>query len=261
MRPRAGLGHSPVMKDAPVVQGVAAIASEPGNPSAGRFSRMADGLVFSEILKIAGEIRTLKAAGQSVCDLTVGDFDPRHFPIPDRLRDAIAAALAAGETNYPPSNGHADAAGSRAALLRARAGPRVPVESCVVAGGSRPLIYSLFRTLVDPGDHVVYPVPSWNNNHYTYLVGGRGGTGRLPGRRPLPADPRPAARGPAGRAPAVPQLAAQPHGHRVHRSGAAGHLRARARGERGPRAAAASGRSTSCTTTCTGCSASAAPPT
>ena len=114
------------MKDAPAVQDVAAIASEPGAPAARRFSRMADGLIFSEILKIAGEIRTLKAAGQAVCDLTVGDFDPKHFPIPDRLRDAITGALAAGRDELPALERHARAARGGAPLLRARAGPRLP---------------------------------------------------------------------------------------------------------------------------------------
>ena len=28
------------------------------------------------------------------------------------------------------------------------------------------------RAVVDPGDKVIYPTPSWNNNHYTYLTGG-----------------------------------------------------------------------------------------
>jgi aspartate aminotransferase len=162
------------MKDAPVVQDLGAIASEPGAPSARRFSRMADGLIGSEILKIAGEIRSLKAAGQSVCDLTVGDFDPQQFPIPERLRDAVTAALGQGETNYPPSNG---VPALREAVRRFYArelGLEYPPESFVVAGGSRPLIYGLYRALVDPGDRVVYPVPSWNNNHYTHLVGGVG---------------------------------------------------------------------------------------
>jgi aspartate aminotransferase len=162
------------MKDAPVVQDVAAIAAEPGAPPARRFSRMADGLIGSEILKIAGEIRTLKAAGQAVCDLTVGDFDPKHFPIPDRLRDAIGDALARGETNYPPSNGMPALRDAVRRFYARELGLEYPLESFVVAGGSRPLIYGLYRALVDPGDRVVYPVPSWNNNHYTYLVGGVG---------------------------------------------------------------------------------------
>jgi aspartate aminotransferase len=50
----------------------------------------------------------------------------------------------------------------------------VPLEATVIAGGSRPVIFATYATLVDPGDVVVYPVPSWNNNHYCHLVGARG---------------------------------------------------------------------------------------
>lgn len=42
-------------------------------------------------------------------------------------------------------------------------------KEILVASGGRPLIYSLFRTLIDKGDKVIYAVPSWNNNHYTHL--------------------------------------------------------------------------------------------
>jgi aspartate aminotransferase len=50
----------------------------------------------------------------------------------------------------------------------------VPVAQILVTGGSRPGIYGVFRTLVDPGERVVYPVPSWNNNHYVHLVQAEG---------------------------------------------------------------------------------------
>ena len=137
-------------------------------------SPMARGLVGSEILKIASEIRLKQAAGQPIANFTVGDFSSKEFPIPDRMRDGILRALGAGETNYPPSDG----------VLRLREAVRdfwgerlrleVPIESIVIAGGSRPVIYAAFRALIEPGDVVVYPVPSWNNNHYCHLVGARG---------------------------------------------------------------------------------------
>ena len=71
----------------------------------GRISGMAAGLVASEILKIAAEIRALVRSGTPVCNLTVGDFDPKQFPIPAHLRTGIQKALDGGETNYPPSDG------------------------------------------------------------------------------------------------------------------------------------------------------------
>ena len=39
----------------------------------------------------------------------------------------------------------------------------------LVANGGRPLIYAAYRTIVNPGDKVIYPVPSWNNNHYVHF--------------------------------------------------------------------------------------------
>jgi aspartate aminotransferase len=66
---------------------------------------MADGLVGSEILKIAADIRSLLAQGRRICNLTVGDFRPSDFRIPSLLERAIQEALRKGETNYPPSDG------------------------------------------------------------------------------------------------------------------------------------------------------------
>ena len=43
----------------------------------------------------------------------------------------------------------------------------------LITGGARPLLYGSYRTVLDPGDVAVYPVPSWNNNHYAYLCGAR----------------------------------------------------------------------------------------
>ena len=48
-----------------------------------------------------------------------------------------------------------------------------PASSILIAGGARPLIYGIYRAVVDEGDVVVYPVPSWNNNHYCHMVGAR----------------------------------------------------------------------------------------
>jgi aspartate aminotransferase len=136
-------------------------------------SNLARGVVGSEILKIAAQIRAMKAQGAEVCNLTVGDFDPAHFPIPEGLLKGVTAALAGGHTNYPPSDG---VLALREAVARfyARGLDLVyPVESVLITGGARPLLYGAYRTVLDPGDAVVYPVPSWNNNHYSYLCGAR----------------------------------------------------------------------------------------
>jgi len=153
---------------------LATIVRDSGPEPRSRMSGMAADLIGSEILRIASEIRVLVATGRPVCNLTVGDFDPRYFPIPPRLATAVQAALDRGETNYPPSNGILDLRQAVARFYERELGLRYPVESVLIFGGARPVIYCIFRTVCDPGDRVIYPVPSWNNNHYVHLVGGTG---------------------------------------------------------------------------------------
>lgn len=135
-------------------------------------STLAQGLIGSEVLKIASEVRALTAAGRSVTNLTVGDFSPTEFRIPRLLESLITDGLAAGQTNYPPSDGTMELRRSVIDFFRDELGLTYPLESTLIAGGSRPIIYAAYRAVVDPGDKVIYPTPSWNNNHYTYLSGG-----------------------------------------------------------------------------------------
>jgi len=135
---------------------------------------MARGLVGSEILRIAAEIRAIEAKGTKTCNLTVGDFKPKEFPIPARLQSLVTEALAAGETNYPPSDGVLELRQSVQRFYERTLGLKYPLEGIVIAGGARPIIYGTYRACVDEGETVVYPVPSWNNNHYVHMVGARG---------------------------------------------------------------------------------------
>ncbi len=157
-------------------------------------SILARGCIGSEILKIASDVRAMKAKGAAVCNLTVGDFDPAYFPIPQALLAGTKKALDEAHTNYPPSDGML---ALREAVIRfysKRLGLTYPVESVLIAGGARPMIYGAYQTLVDPGDKVLYPVPSWNNHNYCQLVGAQ--PVEIPGRKengffPIPDDIRP----------------------------------------------------------------------
>ena len=140
---------------------------------ADRVSAMAKGLIGSEILKIAAQVREKIAAGIDVCNFTVGDFSPAQFRVPDELAGAVTRAIADGQTNYPPSTGVLELRNAVLGLYRRRLGLDFPLESVLIAGGARPLIYGTYRALVDPGDEVIYPVPSWNNNHYCHMVGAK----------------------------------------------------------------------------------------
>ena len=64
-----------------------------------------DGMRGSQILAIAAAVRQMAAEGRTVCNLTVGDFKPAEFPVPEGLVRQTQQALAEGQTNYPPSDG------------------------------------------------------------------------------------------------------------------------------------------------------------
>ena len=55
-----------------------------------RLSDLSQGLKGSQILRIAAEVRGLMAQGRPVCNLTVGDFSPKEFPVPAALAESIA---------------------------------------------------------------------------------------------------------------------------------------------------------------------------
>jgi aspartate aminotransferase len=150
------------------------LARDPGPHPGGRVSRLSAGLAGSEILRVATEIRALVAAGKPVCNLTVGDFSPRHFPIPERLASLTKAALDKGETNYPPANGTLELREAVRRFYLRELGLDYPLESILITGGARPVVYCTLRTVCDPGDRVVYPVPTWNNHYYVHLAGAVG---------------------------------------------------------------------------------------
>ncbi|HUF31488.1 MAG TPA: pyridoxal phosphate-dependent aminotransferase [Gemmatimonadaceae bacterium] len=138
-----------------------------------RIGSMASELQGSSILRIAGQVRALIAKGDPVVNLTVGDFNPAEFPAPAPLVEFIREALQSGETNYPPSTGVPQLRVAVARFYADRLGLRFGDNGIVIAAGARPGIYSTFRVIVDPGDEVVFPVPSWNNVDYCHLVGAR----------------------------------------------------------------------------------------
>jgi aspartate aminotransferase len=136
-------------------------------------SDLAQNLVGSEIIKIAGEINSRIAQGEEITNLTIGDFNPNIYPLPKALLNEITAAYEAGHTNYPQANGMEVLRESVSNYIGNRQGLKYDKNDVLISGGARPLIYATYRALVNRDDKVIFPIPSWNNNHYTYLNFGK----------------------------------------------------------------------------------------
>jgi aspartate aminotransferase len=137
-----------------------------------KLSYLSETLIGSEIVKLGGDIREKIRQGEKIYNFTVGDFDPKIFPIPKELENEIIEAYRQHFTNYPAAEGNLDLRESIASFLKEWENLEYSPGEILVASGGRPLIYSLFRSIADKGDKIIYAVPSWNNNHYAHFVGG-----------------------------------------------------------------------------------------
>ncbi|MBL7929999.1 MAG: aminotransferase class I/II-fold pyridoxal phosphate-dependent enzyme [Bacteroidia bacterium] len=135
---------------------------------------MAENLIGSEIIKLANEVNELIRKGEKISNFTIGDFDPAVFPIPERLAQRILEAYKQGQTNYPVANGMPDLRKAVSRFINRSQKLDYSADEVLITGGARPAIYGIYKTLIDPGDTVIYPVPSWNNNHYCHLTLAKG---------------------------------------------------------------------------------------
>jgi aspartate aminotransferase len=135
-----------------------------------KLSGVANKLSSLSISNIAAKINERKNKGEKIFNLTIGDFDPVHFPIPQNLEEEIISAYKSKYTNYPVVGGMPELLESVSAHLKHFGGFDYGTNEIITGSGSRPLTYILFKTLIDKGDKVINIVPSWNNYNYVQLV-------------------------------------------------------------------------------------------
>jgi aspartate aminotransferase len=138
-----------------------------------KVSKIAENIIGSEIIKLAGEVNEKIKQGEKIYNLTIGDFNPEEFPIPTELKQYIIDEYSTNQTNYPTADGMIELRTAVSNLLKQRGQLDYKPDEILIAGGARPIIYGIFKALVDPKDTVIFAVPSWNNNHYTYLNGAK----------------------------------------------------------------------------------------
>ncbi|HXB39533.1 MAG TPA: aminotransferase class I/II-fold pyridoxal phosphate-dependent enzyme [Bacteroidia bacterium] len=137
--------------------------------SESKVSKLAQNIIGSEIIKLAAEVNEKIKQGEHIYNFTIGDFNSKIFPIPAELKKLIVEAYNDDLTNYPAADGMLELRQAVSRLLKEKGNLDYATDEILIAAGARPVIYAIYRTLVDDGDTVIFPVPSWNNNHYSYL--------------------------------------------------------------------------------------------
>jgi aspartate aminotransferase len=135
-------------------------------------SHLAETLIASEIVRLGATIKEKIRNGAHIFNYTIGDFDSSQFPIPALLQEEIIQAYKDGKTTYPAAEGELALRIAVSGFIEKNQGVHYGPQEILISNGGRPLIYAIYRTLVDKGDKVIYPVPSWNNNHYIHFTEG-----------------------------------------------------------------------------------------
>ena len=137
-----------------------------------KLSHLAETLIASEIVRLGATIKEKIRNGDNIYNYTIGDFDSSQFPIPELLREDIIQAYKEGKTTYPAAEGELNLRKAVSDFIEKNQAVHYSPSEILISAGGRPLIYAIYRTIVDKGDKVIYPVPSWNNNHYIHFTEG-----------------------------------------------------------------------------------------
>lgn len=110
------------------------------------------------IIRMAQRTRELRAKGQDIVALTIGEPD---FDTPENIRDAAKTALDKGFTHYAPVAGIPELREAIATKLKAENGLAYPASGIVVANGAKQAINNAILSVIGPGDEAVIPAPFW----------------------------------------------------------------------------------------------------
>ncbi len=126
----------------------------------------------SATLAVAAQTKAMKAQGQAVFDLSIGQPD---FPTPAFIDAAAKTAIDANQASfYLPATGLPALKKAIATHLATRGGATYDPTQIVVTTGAKFALYSLFSVLLEPGDEVLVPIPAWVSYiEQIKLAGGR----------------------------------------------------------------------------------------
>jgi len=131
----------------------------------------------SATVAMADRILALKASGQNIIGLQVGDPD---FGTPPAVMDVAMKAMSAGLTHYASSRGNADLLAAVAKKLQRDEGVSYdPASEILVTHGSIHAYYTGLQSILNPGDDVLIPDPSWAT-HSNMAIMLRGNVVRIP---------------------------------------------------------------------------------
>src|SRR5215471_10427872 len=108
--------------------------------------------------EVLARARELEKRGKKVIHLEIGEPD---FQTPAHVTEAGKRALDEGWTKYGPVPGFPELRAAIAAYVSRTRGIEVSEDNVCVVPGGKPIMFFTMLALLEPGDEVVYPNPSF----------------------------------------------------------------------------------------------------
>lgn len=137
-----------------------------------RLSTRATNLKAPATLAMMARAKAMGKQGVDVVNFGVGEPD---FDTPQAIRAAAVEALNSGQTHYMPTLGDAETRGVIAQkLVRENGIAGLTGEHVAISTGAKHSLYLVTQALVESGDEVLLPVPSWvSYSPIAELAGGK----------------------------------------------------------------------------------------
>jgi aspartate aminotransferase len=129
-----------------------------------RFSKNISSLVPSPTLAISARAKQMRAAGESVIDLSAGE---PSFPTPDVGIAAGIDFVRSGKSGYPPTPGIPELRSAVADYINGSTKlASIEPANVIISAGVKQALFNLSFCLFQEGDEVLVPTPYWP----TYLA-------------------------------------------------------------------------------------------
>ncbi len=140
-----------------------------------RIARRLDGVTYA-VRDVVAEAQKLEKQGHKILKLNIGDPNVYDLDTPDYIKDALDKAVRAGFNGYSDSQGYLPLREEVCHYNKTKGFDSTP-DNVVVTSGLSEAVNLLLGAMVEPGDNVVIPSPSYPL--YDAFVSYYGGEKRL----------------------------------------------------------------------------------
>ena len=123
-----------------------------------KISNRIKNMLPSATLEMAKKSRELKAQGEDIISLSLGEPD---FNTPDFIKEAAKKAIDENYSKYPPVNGFLDLREAICAKFERDNNLNFNPSQIVVSTGAKQSLANIFLSILDKGDEVIVFAPYW----------------------------------------------------------------------------------------------------